>query len=153
MREAFIVSLESQLSSARAELAGQYKVQSQNAQRLLDLTESLRTHELAASSSAAQLQQMGTERERLQRALADGRAALAEKDRTITLLQDELNMLNLELGQVEMRNDALRRDNASLLQRWLDRMNAEASGMNEANRLAEEQAARKKKEQSEGDGK
>jgi hypothetical protein len=54
------------------------------------------------------------------------------------MLQDELSALSLELNQVELRNDDLKRDNASLLQRWLDRMNDEAEKMNEGNRFLQE---------------
>ena len=54
------------------------------------------------------------------------------------MLQDELSALSLELNQVELRNDDLKRDNAGLLQRWLDRMNDEAERMNEGNRFLEE---------------
>lgn len=69
------------------------------------------------------------------------------------MLQDELSALSLELNQVEARNDALKKDNASLLQRWLDRMNDEAERMNlntdEEHKRAEE--ARKAKEAGEGE--
>jgi hypothetical protein len=54
------------------------------------------------------------------------------------MLQDELSALSLELNQVELRNDDLKRDNASLLQRWLDRMNDEAEKMNEGNQFLQE---------------
>lgn len=46
-------------------------------------------------------------------------------------LHDEVLGLTLELNQVEERNKALRGDNASLLQRWLDRMNERADRMND----------------------
>jgi phosphoglycerate-specific signal transduction histidine kinase len=59
------------------------------------------------------------------------------------MLQDELSALSLELNQVEIRNDNLKRDNASLLQRWLDRMNDEAEKMNEGNRFLQEVEQRK----------
>lgn len=60
------------------------------------------------------------------------------------MLQDELRTLSLELNQVEARNDDLKRDNASLLQRWLDRARDEADKVNEANRFLEEIEKRKK---------
>ena len=63
--------------------------------------------------------------------------------RKIQMLQDELSALSLELNQVELRNDNLKRDNASLLQRWLDRMNDEAEKMNEGNRFLQEVEQRK----------
>lgn len=59
------------------------------------------------------------------------------------MLQDELSALSLELNQVELRNDDLKRDNASLLQRWLDRMNDEAERMNEGNLFLQEVEQRK----------
>lgn len=60
------------------------------------------------------------------------------------MLQDELRTLSLELGQVEMRNDDLKRDNAALLKRWLDRARDEAERVNEANRYVEEVEERRR---------
>lgn len=54
------------------------------------------------------------------------------------MLQDELRTLSLELNQVETRNDDLKRDNAQLLERWLDRARNEADRFNEANRFLED---------------
>lgn len=72
------------------------------------------------------------------------RDAAGEKDRVIEMLQDELRTLSLELNQVEGRNDDLKRDNAALLQRWLDRAREEAEKVNEANRFVEEIEKRKR---------
>jgi len=60
---------------------------------------------------------------------------MAEKDRTAQILHDEIATLQLELGQIEERNQALSKDNAVLLQRWLDAKQNEANLMNEANQL------------------
>lgn len=43
----------------------------------------------------------------------------------------------MELGQIEERNSTLTKDNAKLLQRWLDAKQAEANKMNEANQFYE----------------
>ena len=43
----------------------------------------------------------------------------------------------MELGQVEDRNQTLTKDNAKLLQRWLDAKQVEANRMNEANEFYE----------------
>lgn len=51
------------------------------------------------------------------------------------MLQDELSTLTLELSQAEARAENLKKDNASLLQRWLDRMNSEAERMNDGNQF------------------
>jgi autophagy-related protein 16 len=79
---------------------------------------------------------------------------MAEKDRTVQvgiiyfpgnefqrlpsqILHDEISTLQLELGQIEERNSILTKDNAKLLQRWLDAKQAEANKMNEANQFYE----------------
>jgi autophagy-related protein 16 len=49
------------------------------------------------------------------------------------MLHDEIATLTLELNQLELRNADLRKDNASLLSRWIDKMNLEAEKVNEAN--------------------
>lgn len=61
---------------------------------------------------------------------------------TTQLLNDEINTLQLELTQIEERNSILTRDNAKLLQRWLDAKQAEANKMNEANDFYEDMRSR-----------
>jgi autophagy-related protein 16 len=53
-------------------------------------------------------------------------------------LHDEINTLQLELGQIEERSATLTKDNAKLLQRWLDAKQTEANKMNEANEFYED---------------
>ena len=48
----------------------------------------------------------------------------------------------MELGQVEDRNQTLTKDNAKLLQRWLDAKQVEANRMNEANEFYENMRSR-----------
>jgi autophagy-related protein 16-1 len=58
------------------------------------------------------------------------------------ILHDEISTLQLELGQIEDRNQTLTKDNAKLLQRWLDAKQAEANKMNEANEFYENMRSR-----------
>ena len=60
----------------------------------------------------------------------------------IQILHDEISTLQLELSQIEDRNQTLTKDNAKLLQRWLDAKDAEANRMNEANQFYEEMRSR-----------
>ena len=53
-------------------------------------------------------------------------------------MHDEIATLQLELGQVEERGQALQKDNAILLQRWLDAKQNEVNLMNEANQFHQE---------------
>lgn len=57
-------------------------------------------------------------------------------------MHDEISTLQLELGQIEERNQTLTKDNAKLLQRWLDAKQAEANKMNEANEFYENMRSR-----------
>lgn len=63
----------------------------------------------------------------------------------------------MELGQIEERNSILTKDNAKLLQRWLDAKQAEANKMNEANQFYENMRSRHQavlnwRDGSDGDG-
>ena len=143
---AYIASLEQQLSGLRDEVALLYKNQGQNAQRLLLMSESHREKEEEARRQSEILAKLQLDHEKLKRQADDLGHAVGEKDRGIQILQDELATLSLELSQIEARNQDLKKDNASLLQRWLDRMNEEAGKMNEGTIWLEE--VRKRRESS-----
>ncbi|SPC64935.1 uncharacterized protein UHOD_07889 [Ustilago sp. UG-2017b] len=143
---AYITSLEQQLSSLRVEIATLYKTQGQNAQRLLLMSESHRTQEEEFRSQSESLAKLQLEHEKLERKAEDLTHTIGEKDRGMQILQDELATLSLELSQIEARNEDLKKDNASLLQRWLDRMNEEAEKMNDGTMWLEE--VRKRRESS-----
>lgn len=83
IRQSYITSLESQLSTTRDELASVYKTQSQNAQRLLVLNEQMREKEEAGKGEAIELRSLRDERERMMRRERDLRDAAGEKDKVI----------------------------------------------------------------------
>lgn len=142
VRAAYIASLESQVSSLRDELAGVYKTQGQNTQRLLSMTETLREKEEASRVDAENLRKAKDELGQLRRKVDQHNEVMTEKDRTVQILHDEISTLQLELGQIEERNQTLAKDNAKLLQRWLDAKQAEANKMNEANDFYEDLRSR-----------
>ncbi|KAK0529927.1 hypothetical protein OC834_003493 [Tilletia horrida] len=140
---AYVATLESQLTTLREELAELYKTQGQNAQRLLVMNETLRERQDAERLSTDELRTLREERDKLTRKAQDYAEAMIEKDKSIQVLQDELNTLSLELGQVELRNEHLAKDNAALLQRWLDKVQDEANQLNDANDFVREVEKRK----------
>ncbi|KAI5123593.1 hypothetical protein M0805_003410 [Coniferiporia weirii] len=142
VRAAYVTSLEQQISTMRDELATVYKAQGQNAQRLLSMTETLREKEEHARGESESLRQAKEEISLLRKKVDQHNELMAEKDRTAQILHDEINTLQLELGQIEERNGILTRDNAKLLQRWLDAKQAEANKMNEANDFYEDMRSR-----------
>jgi autophagy-related protein 16 len=155
VQAAYISSLESQISSLRDELATVYKTQGQNAQRLLAMNETLREKEEAARLESEGLRLAHEELTTMREKIKLHSEFMHEKDRTAQvrsswcglflslwswpkILHDEINTLQLELGQIEDRNQTLTRDNAKLLQRWLDAKQSEANRMNEANDFYQE---------------
>lgn len=145
-------------------MAAVYKTQGQNAQRLLSMTETLREKEELARTEADNLRKAREEVASLKRKVDQHNELMTEKDRTaqvsvkITMflywhflisrptkpqvLHDEINTLQLELGQLEERNGILSKDNAKLLQRWLDAKQSEANRLNEANDFYEDMRSR-----------
>ncbi|KAJ6627186.1 ATG16-domain-containing protein [Mycena sp. CBHHK59/15] len=142
VRAAYMASLESQISSLRDELATVYKTQGQNAQRLLSMNETLREKEELSRVDSESLRKTRDEIATLRRKVDQHSELMAEKDRTVQILHDEISTLQLELGQIEERNQTLTKDNAKLLQRWLDAKQAEANKMNEANEFYENMRSR-----------
>ncbi|KAI0271502.1 ATG16-domain-containing protein [Gloeopeniophorella convolvens] len=142
VRQAYISSLESQISSLRDELATVYKTQGQNAQRLLAMNETLREKEELARIETESLRKAREDVFNLKRKVDQHAELMVEKDRTAQILHDEISTLQLELGQVEERNQNLTRDNAKLLQRWLDAKQTEVNRMNEANDFYEDMRTR-----------
>lgn len=138
-----------------------YKTQSQNAQRLLSMNETLREKEEQSRIEVDGLRKARDEISVLQRKVDQHSELMSEKARTVQvsvcthllfsrrfsfsptlaiptqILHDEISTLQLELGQIEDRNSTLQKDNAKLLQRWLDAKQAEANKMNEANQFYE----------------
>ncbi|KAI0757176.1 ATG16-domain-containing protein [Daedaleopsis nitida] len=143
VRAAYIASLESQISSLRDELATVYKTQGQNAQRLLAMNETLREKEELSRVDSENLRKYRDEIAVLRKKVEQHNELMAEKDRTAQILHDEINTLQLELSQIEERNQNLTKDNAKLLQRWLDAKQAEANRMNEANEFYEDMQSRR----------
>ncbi|KIJ45487.1 hypothetical protein M422DRAFT_29626 [Sphaerobolus stellatus SS14] len=145
VRAAYTASLESQVSSLRDEMAALYKTQGQNAQRLLAMNETLREKEEALRIESEHLRRATEELNILRTKVNQHSELMGEKERAMQILHDELATAELELGQLQLRNESLMKDNASLLQRWLDSKNLEAERLNEANlfydQIAEMKAA------------
>ena len=82
VRQAYITSLESQISSLRDELATVYKTQGQNAQRLLAMNETLREKEELARIESEALRKAREDISHLKRKVDQHAELMGEKDRT-----------------------------------------------------------------------
>ena len=125
------------------------------------MNETLREKEELSRVDAENLRKYRDEIAILRKKVDQHNELMAEKDRTAQvslaiwfdaervlniapqILHDEINTLQLELSQIEERNQNLVKDNAKLLQRWLDAKQAEANRMNEANEFYEDMQSRR----------
>src|ERR1700730_4815612 len=82
VRAAYMVSLESQISILRDELATLYKTQGQNAQRLLSMNETLREKEELSRINAENARQAREELAFLRKKVEQHAELMAEKNRT-----------------------------------------------------------------------
>ena len=128
------------------------------------MTETLREKEELSRVDSENLRKAREEVASLRRKVDQHNELMGEKDRTaqvrsscaqlyfveihcigmlVQVLHDEINTLQLELGQIEDRNQTLTKDNAKLLQRWLDAKQAEVNKMNEANEFYEDMQSKR----------
>ncbi|KAG2023250.1 hypothetical protein CC2G_000923 [Coprinopsis cinerea AmutBmut pab1-1] len=98
VQAAYISSLESQISSLRDELATVYKTQSQNSQRLLSMNETLREKEELIRIEAESHRRAKEELAVVKKKVDQHNELMAEKDRTVQILHDEISTLQLELA-------------------------------------------------------
>ncbi|CDZ98388.1 Autophagy-related protein 16 [Phaffia rhodozyma] len=135
--QAYVSSLEGTINGLRTELSDVYKNQGQNTQKLLTLTETIQEKDHQARLDQEELRRLTDGETRWKRGTEEWSERLRIKDHDIQNLQDEITTLNLELSQVLLRNEALKADNANLLNRWIEKMNDEVDGMNMANEFVE----------------
>lgn len=129
VQQAYVATLESQITTLREENAGLYKIQAQNSQRLVHLNEQLRSSEDTHRQEHTELVHLRSERNAREREREEAVQLRKEKDRNIETLQDELSMMKLEFEMLEKTNEALKEDNSSLLRRWLEKKAQEAAEM------------------------
>lgn len=85
VRAALVTRLESELASARAELADAYKLQSQHSQRLLALSDQLHATDERARADRDQLADVRAEVERLREGARWHKEVVAEKERQLVV--------------------------------------------------------------------
>ncbi|KAG9127121.1 hypothetical protein FRC07_000579 [Ceratobasidium sp. 392] len=86
--------------------------------------------ELQALLKPFYVNQAKVELERLRRAAKNHNQQIEEKNGALQILIDEAQTCQLEIDQLQERNEALKHDNMILLQKWLDHMNKQADGLN-----------------------
>ncbi|KAJ3228540.1 hypothetical protein HDU78_009738 [Chytriomyces hyalinus] len=143
--------MEAQIAALKEEQRETYKTQSLNAQRLLEMVETIQTFEHTKKVMTDENAKFATANAVLNAKLRDATELLREKDAVIQIVKDEMAALQLELVQREEQlkasNDKLKKldsENAELVDRWIKLKQDEAAKMNEANEFVESALKSKK---------
>ncbi|KAI9101200.1 WD40-repeat-containing domain protein [Phlyctochytrium arcticum] len=139
-----LAALEHQLSELKEERGELYKTQGQNAQKMLELMESVQRSDGKVGGLE---DENSTLKHKLQTAnirLNDLQDLIREKDHVIQILRDELSTHQLELVQreeqlkdKESRVSTLEDENKQLIDRWILLKQEQVARMNEANEYME----------------
>ncbi|OBZ87415.1 Protein tipD [Choanephora cucurbitarum] len=132
-----LVELDNKIRELNEERAETYKTQSENAQRLVNMNEQLRSRDEKDKKQTEQIQELTQSVRSLSKKCDLQVQQLREKDVAIQILQDELAALQLEIHTTEERNKKLVAENTQLVERWIQKMNEEAEKMNEATQFYE----------------
>lgn len=117
----------------RLELAEALRAKGQFQHRLQAAEEELARLRSKAASDSKALRELTAERRALTVKLRDREEELLAKSKLVADVQDELAVLNMELGMAEKRCAEKEAENKQLVERFMKRVGQEAEAMNLAN--------------------
>ncbi|OXB38245.1 hypothetical protein J007_01978 [Cryptococcus neoformans] len=127
-----LTHLDAQLTSLRNELSTLYRSQAVSQNKQLQLTDAIRERDATAANLRDELNILRADRAALEKRVIEWDLRWKSREKDMETLSDEIMSLNLEISALTERNEGLLKDNANLLQRWLDKMNERAEEMNQA---------------------
>eukprot|EP01112_Ceratiomyxa_fruticulosa_P022729 TRINITY_DN8424_c0_g1_i2.p1 TRINITY_DN8424_c0_g1~~TRINITY_DN8424_c0_g1_i2.p1 ORF type:complete len:566 (-),score=101.35 TRINITY_DN8424_c0_g1_i2:70-1767(-) len=130
-----IAELELKLQKQQEELTASYKRSSENAQFLLDLNQKLKTLQDELRNKEDEINMWKTKEKYHEEQSKKLEDQIAEKDVTLKVLRDELGALQVEYVTTEQKAKTLQVEHDRLVERWLQKVQEDASKMNESNEL------------------
>ncbi|KAJ3019794.1 hypothetical protein HKX48_001767 [Thoreauomyces humboldtii] len=144
-----LTELEGQVRELKDERSDLYKTQGQNAQKLLELMESVQKSDINMAHLQEENAKLTSTLGTVSIKLRDVEELIREKDHVIEILRDELATHQLELvqreeqlAQREKRVTSLEEENRTLIERWIVLKQEQAARMNEANEYVEQYGRR-----------
>lgn len=119
------------LAQLRQDLAKAQSERSDLQTRLSNAVSEMAALSTKSRIDAKRISQLSTAVSTLTTKLRDREEELRGKAKLIENVQDENVTLNLQLNMVEERSEALKKENAELVSRWMERVGREAERMNE----------------------
>eukprot|EP01114_Cavostelium_apophysatum_P017663 TRINITY_DN5303_c0_g1_i1.p1 TRINITY_DN5303_c0_g1~~TRINITY_DN5303_c0_g1_i1.p1 ORF type:complete len:550 (+),score=120.92 TRINITY_DN5303_c0_g1_i1:166-1815(+) len=132
-----ITDLEAKIQQMQEELTSSYKRNSDNSTAILDQTKKIR--QLEEDNRHKEM-----ENDELKSKNADIEEIKSKLEEECEILQEELKALQIQLVKTEEKCKSLMLENGDLVNRWLQKMNEEASRLNEVNDFAQSVLVQKK---------
>ena len=117
----------------RLDLAEALRARGQSQTRLQAAEAELALLRVKTDSDSKAIRELTADRKVLSRKLRDREEELRAKNKLVADVQDELTVLNMELGMVEKRRAEKEAENKQLVERFMKRVGQEAEAMNIAN--------------------
>jgi len=117
----------------RLDLAEALRARGQAQTRLQAAEAELALLRVKTDSDSKAIRELTADRKVLSRKLRDREEELRAKNKLVADVQDELTVLNMELGMVEKRRAEKEAENKQLVERFMKRVGQEAEAMNIAN--------------------
>lgn len=128
----------------RQELASTQRIRSELESKLSLQDKEMQDFKATDTAQKQRIAQLEKAKEQLERRVRDRADELKGKGKFVEDVQDEMVALNLQLNMMEKENEKLKRENEDLTRRWMEKMEAEASKMNEGNEREERRGSRRK---------
>ncbi|OAL49052.1 autophagy protein 16 [Pyrenochaeta sp. DS3sAY3a] len=137
------VSSPSAIARLRSELASTQRTRGDLETQISTLTTELSALKVTDAHQRQRIEQLEKIKSALERRGKDRADELKGKGRFVEEVQDEMVALNLQLNMAEQEKEKLKKDNDELTRRWMQRMEEEATKMNDKMGW-EEQGGRRK---------
>ncbi|KAL7418702.1 hypothetical protein Q5752_006385 [Cryptotrichosporon argae] len=125
-----VAHLDAELTALRAELSTLYRTQAAAQNRQLSMADALRDRDEEVRVLREDVRELRDARDAGAKRERNWEERWRMRDEDVRTLHDEILSQQIEISALGQRNAALQADNASLLQRWLDKMNLAADEMN-----------------------
>lgn len=121
----------SNIAQLRSELAQTQKTRGELETKLSSQNAELETLKAADQEQQKRIAQLEKVKENLERRVKDRADELKGKGRFVEEVQDEMVALNLQLNMAEQEKEKLKKENEELTRRWVQKMEQEATTMND----------------------
>ena len=130
-----VTALEHKIYKLQEDLTDSLRRKGENAQKIIDLNGKLQEKEQEISRLTLKLVETEANEARVVAHCKTLEEKIEDQNRTIDVLRDEQQVLQIEWATLNEKCKKLQKDNATLVARWMEKKNKEADELNAENEL------------------